>query len=43
MLKNSAQRMPADGLNTLKYKLEKVDEKPLVTFIRIQLKKSSYV
>ena len=43
MLKNSAQRMSADGLNTLKYKLEKVEEKPLVTFFRIQLKKSFYV
>lgn len=34
--------MNADGLNTLKYKLVKVDEDPLVTFIRVTMKKSMY-
>lgn len=42
LLKNSGRRMTADGLNTLKYKLEKVDELPLVTFVKIQLKRSMY-
>ena len=42
LLRNSVQRMTSDGLNTLKYKVEKVDEEPLITFVRIQLKKSMY-
>ncbi|XP_066924327.1 beta-1,4-galactosyltransferase 2-like [Clytia hemisphaerica] len=42
LLRNSAQRMSADGLNTLKYKLDKVDQQPLVTFVKIELKRSMY-
>jgi len=34
--------MTADGLNTLKYNVEKVDELPLVTFVRVELKRSMY-
>lgn len=43
LLRNSGQRMEGDGLNTLKYNVEKVDELPLVTFVRVQLKRNMYV
>ena len=42
LLRNSKERMVVDGLNTLKYSLQAVDEEPLVTFVRIEINKSDY-
>jgi len=42
LLRNSKERMVVDGLNTLKYSLQEVDEQPLVTFVRIEMNKGDY-
>ena len=42
LLQNSAGRMASDGISTLKYKLNKRLELPLVTIVNVVLSKSMY-
>ena len=42
LLQNSAARMDSDGLSSLKYKLRKKLELPLVTVVNVILSKSMY-
>lgn len=43
LLQNSKQRMVADGLNTLKYNLKEVVQDPIVTYVRVEMKRSMYM
>ena len=42
LLQTSKERMEFDGLNTLKYKLKKITEAPLVTFVKVVMRKDMY-
>jgi len=42
LLQSSNERMEFDGLNTLKYNLKEIVVDPLVTFFKIEMKKSMY-
>ena len=42
LLRNSKERMVVDGLSTLKYSLQAIVEKPLVTFVQVEMNKGDY-
>jgi len=42
LLESSVERMPTDGLSSLKYELSAIDELPLVTFVRVKISPSMY-
>ena len=42
LLQTSKERMEFDGLNTLKYELKKITEAPLVTFVKVVMRKDMY-
>lgn len=42
LLQTSKERMGFDGLNTLKYELKKITEAPLVTFVKVVMRKDMY-
>merc|ERR1712072_435839 len=42
LLRDSQSRMVKDGLNGLKYRLEKIVEEPLVTFVKVDMSPKDY-
>ena len=42
LLRDSKTRMENDGLNGLKYRLEKIVEEPLVTFVKVHMSPKDY-
>ena len=42
LLQTSKERMEFDGLNTLKYELKGIEEAPIVTFVKVVMRKDMY-
>lgn len=42
LLRNTGSRMVTDGINGLKYHLDKVEERPLVTFVKVNMSPKDY-